>query len=313
MLQSKPRKKRRLKQELKRYTPIYLLMLPGFIYLIVNNYIPMFGLVIAFKKINFRKGIFGSDWCGLKNFEFLFRTKDAWIITRNTVLYNVAFIVLGMVVALFFAILLSEVKNKRHLKIYQTSILLPHLVSWVVIAYIVYALLSPETGILNKKVLPALGIQPVSWYSNKGPWPYILTIMHLWKGFGYSSIIYLSSILGISDEYYEAAMLDGATKWQQITRITLPLLKSTMITLLILNIGRIFYSDFGLFYQIPMNAGPLYSVTNTIDTYVFRALLQLGDIGMSSAAGFYQSIVGFVMVMGANALVRRLSAEDALF
>lgn len=305
--------KRNLRRELKRYLPVYLLMLPGLIYLAVNNYAPMFGLVIAFKKMNFRKGIFGSEWVGLKNFQFLFQTEDAWIITRNTLLYNIAFILLGMVLALFVAILLSEVKNKLSLKVYQTSILLPHLISWVVIAYIVYALLSPDTGILNKRVLPAFGLDPVNWYTSKGYWPFILTFMHLWKGFGYSSIIYLSSILGISGEYYEAAMLDGATKWQQIKMITIPLLKSTMITLLILNTGRIFYSDFGLFYQIPMNSGPLYSVSNTIDTYVFRALLQLGDIGMSSAAGFYQSIVGFFMVVGANALVRRISAEDALF
>lgn len=308
-----PLERRNLRRELKRYLPVYLLMLPGLAYLAVNNYAPMFGLVIAFKKMNFRKGIFGSEWVGLKNFQFLFQTEDAWIITRNTLLYNIAFIILGMILALFVAILLSEVKKKLCLKIYQTSILLPHLISWVVIAYIVYALLSPDTGILNKRILPAFGLEPVNWYTNKTYWPFILTFMHLWKGFGYSSIIYLSSILGISSEYYEAAMLDGATKWQQIKLITVPLLKSTMITMLILNIGRIFYSDFGLFYQIPMNSGPLYSVSNTIDTYVFRALLQLGDIGMSSAAGFYQSIVGFFMVVGANALVRKISAEDALF
>lgn len=301
------------KRNFKRYIPVYLLMVPGLLYLLINNYVPMFGLMIAFKKINFRKGIFGSDWCGLDNFTFLFRTKDAWIITRNTLLYNVAFIVLGTLVAIFIAILLSEVKNKRHLKMYQTSILLPHLVSWVIVAYVVYAFLSPETGIFNKQLLPALGMEPVSWYTDKTWWPVILTVMHIWKITGYSSIIYLSSILGISDEYYEAAMLDGATKMQQIFMITLPLLKSAIITMFILNVGRIFYSDFGLFYQIPMNSGALYSVTNTIDTYVFRALLQLGDIGMSSAAGFFQSVIGFLMVIGSNALIRKLSAEDALF
>lgn len=306
-------KKGRLGKNLKRYLPVYLLMLPGLLYLFVNNYIPMFGLVIAFKNFNFRAGIFGSDWIGMKNFQFLFQTRDAWIITRNTLLYNIAFIILGMALSIWIAILLSEVKNKLQLKIYQTSILLPHLISWVVIAYVVYALLSPDTGIMNTRILPALGIEPISWYSDKTYWPFILTFMHLWKGFGYSSIIYLSSILGISNDYYEAAMLDGATKWQQITKITLPLLKSTMITMLILNIGRIFYSDFGLFYQIPMNSGPLYSVTNTIDTYVFRGLIELGDIGMSAAAGFYQSVIGFLMVVGANALVRKVSSEDALF
>lgn len=305
--------KRTLGIRIRQHIPVYLLMLPGMIYLIINNYIPLFGLVIAFKNINFRKGIFGSDWCGLENFTFLFKTKDAWIITRNTILYNVVFIILGFVVSIFIAILLSNVKRKGVLKVYQTSILLPHLVSWVIVAYIVYAFLSPETGIINKRLFPALGIEPIAWYTDKTWWPIILTFMNVWKTTGYSSIIYLSSILGISDEYYEAAVLDGASKLQQITKITLPLLKPTIITMFILNVGRMFYSDFGLFYQIPMNSGALFSVTSTIDTYVFRGLLELGDIGMSAAAGFYQSIVGFMLVIGSNALVRKVSADDALF
>ena len=298
---------------IRRYIPVYVLMLPGLLYLVINNFLPMFGLVIAFKDINFRKGIFGSDWCGLENFEFLFRTKDAWIITRNTILYNIAFIILGTIVAIFIAVLLSNVKRKISLKFYQTAILLPHLVSWVIVAYIVYAFLSPETGIFNKQLFPALGLEPINWYTDKTWWPLILIFMNIWKGTGYSCIIYLSSILGISDEYYEAAMLDGASKIQQITQITIPLLKPTIVTMFILSVGRIFYSDFGLFYQVPMNSGPLYSVTNTIDTYVFRGLLQLGDIGMSSAAGFYQSIVGFLLVLASNAVIRKVSSENALF
>ncbi len=305
--------KKVLGRRIRRYIPVYVLMLPGLLYLVINNFLPMFGLVIAFKDINFRKGIFGSDWCGLENFEFLFRTKDAWIITRNTILYNIAFIILGTIVAIFMAVLLSNVKRKISLKFYQTAILLPHLVSWVIVAYIVYAFLSPETGIFNKQLFPALGLEPINWYTDKTWWPLILIFMNIWKGTGYSSIIYLSSILGISDEYYEAAMLDGASKIQQITQITIPLLKPTIITMFILSVGRIFYSDFGLFYQVPMNSGPLYSVTNTIDTYVFRGLLQLGDIGMSSAAGFYQSIVGFLLVLASNAVIRKVSSENALF
>lgn len=305
--------KKVLGRRIRRYIPVYVLMLPGLLYLVINNFLPMFGLIIAFKDINFRKGIFGSDWCGLENFEFLFRTKDAWIITRNTILYNIAFIILGTIVAIFIAVLLSNVKRKISLKFYQTAILLPHLVSWVIVAYIVYAFLSPETGIFNKQLFPALGLEPINWYTDKTWWPLILIFMNIWKGTGYSSIIYLSSILGISDEYYEAAMLDGASKIQQITQITIPLLKPTIITMFILSVGRIFYSDFGLFYQVPMNSGPLYSVTNTIDTYVFRGLLQLGDIGMSSAAGFYQSIVGFLLVLASNAVIRKVSSENALF
>lgn len=273
----------------------------------------MAGLVIAFKKFNYRKGIFGSDWNGLKNFEFLFRTKDAWIITRNTLLYNVAFILIGTMVAIFVAVLLSEVKKKNTLKVYQTSILLPHLVSWVIISYIVYELLAVDVGILNRELFPLLGIEKVSWYTDTTYWPFILVFLYIWKITGYNSIIYLSSILGISEEYYEAAVLDGATKMQQVFKITLPLLKPTIVTMFILNIGRIFYANFGLFYQIPMNSGALNSVTQVLDTYVYRGLLELGDVGMSAAAGFYQSVVGFFMVIASNLVVRKLSAEDALF
>lgn len=302
-----------LKKRIHRYIPIYLIMLPGMFYLLINNYLPMAGLVIAFKKFSFRKGIFGSDWNGLKNFEFLFRTKDAWIITRNTLLYNVAFILIGTMVAIFVAVLLSEVKKKNTLKVYQTSILLPHLVSWVIISYIVYELLAVDVGILNRELFPLLGIEKVSWYTDTTYWPFILVFLYIWKITGYNSIIYLSSILGISEEYYEAAVLDGATKMQQVFKITLPLLKPTIVTMFILNIGRIFYADFGLFYQIPMNSGALNSVTQVLDTYVYRGLLELGDVGMSAAAGFYQSVVGFFMVIASNLVVRKLSAEDALF
>ena len=302
-----------LKKRIRRYIPIYLIMLPGMFYLLINNYLPMAGLVIAFKKFSFRKGIFGSDWNGLKNFEFLFRTKDAWIITRNTLLYNVAFILIGTMVAIFVAVLLSEVKKKNTLKVYQTSILLPHLVSWVIISYIVYELLAVDVGILNRELFPLLGIEKVSWYTDTTYWPFILVFLYIWKITGYNSIIYLSSILGISEEYYEAAVLDGATKMQQVFKITLPLLKPTIVTMFILNIGRIFYADFGLFYQIPMNSGALNSVTQVLDTYVYRGLLELGDVGMSAAAGFYQSVVGFFMVIASNLVVRKLSAEDALF
>ena len=302
-----------LKKRIRRYIPIYLIMLPGMFYLLINNYLPMAGLVIAFKKFSFRKGIFGSDWNGLKNFEFLFRTKDAWIITRNTLLYNVAFILIGTMVAIFVAVLLSEVKKKNTLKVYQTSILLPHLVSWVIISYIVYELLAVDVGILNRELFPLLGIEKVSWYTDTTYWQFILVFLYIWKITGYNSIIYLSSILGISEEYYEAAVLDGATKMQQVFKITLPLLKPTIVTMFILNIGRIFYADFGLFYQIPMNSGALNSVTQVLDTYVYRGLLELGDVGMSAAAGFYQSVVGFFMVIASNLVVRKLSAEDALF
>lgn len=304
--------KRKKKFNWKTYLPYYILALPGIIYMICNNYMPMFGIIIAFKNLNFRKGIFGSDWCGFDNFRFLFASKDALAITRNTLLYNVAFIVLTTALAIAVAVLINEVRSKFASRLYQSLILLPYLMSWVIISYLCYALLSGETGMINA-VLKSLGMEPVSWYNSPKYWPFILIFVHLWKAVGYAMIIYYSSIVGISQDYYEAATLDGATKWQQIRFITLPLLKSTMITMLVLQVGRIFYSDFGLFYQIPMNSGTLYSVTRTIDVYVYNALMQSSDFGMSSAASVYQSIVGFVMIITVNALIRKFSKENALF
>ncbi|CAN7242771.1 ABC transporter permease subunit [Paenibacillus sp. LjRoot153] len=296
-----------------KYSPLYLMMLPGIAYLIINNYLPMFGLTIAFKDINFAKGIWGSDWVGFQNFKFLFQTSDAYLITRNTILYNAAFIVIGLVVAVGFAILLNEIKSKFASRLYQSIIILPFLISMVLVSYLVFSTLSIESGFMNKTILPALGIEPISWYNEPKYWPVILTLVHTWKGAGYACIIYLAAIIGIDPEYYEAAKLDGASKWQQIRTITIPLITPVIIMLTLLAIGRIFYSDFGLFYQVPMNAGALFSTTNVIDTYVFRGLLQLGNIGMSSAAGFYQSIVGFVLVIVSNYVVRKVNKENALF
>lgn len=296
-----------------KYSPLYLMMLPGVVYLLINSYLPMFGLVIAFKDINFTKGIWKSDWVGLQNFKFLFQTSDAFIITRNTLLYNIAFILIGLVVAVGFAILLNEVKSKIASRLYQSIIILPFLISMVLVSYLVFSMLSIESGFMNKTVLPALGIDPISWYNEPKYWPFILTMVQVWKGAGYACIIYLAAIIGIDPEYYEAAKLDGASKWQQIRKITLPLISPVITMLTLLQIGRIFYSDFGLFYQVPMNAGALFSTTNVIDTYVFRGLLQLGNMGMSSAAGFYQSLVGFTLVMISNFVVRKINKENALF
>ncbi|MDD2375377.1 MAG: ABC transporter permease subunit [Eubacteriales bacterium] len=305
--------KKRRKTSWRQYIPFYVMALPGVIYMICNNYLPMGGIIIAFKNMNFKKGIWGSDWAGFDNFKFLFASQDAWTITRNTLLYNSAFIVLGTVLSIAVAILINEVKNKTASKMYQSLILLPFLMSWVIVNYLVFALLSAETGLLNNSILNALGKPAVSWYNEKQYWPYILIISNMWKTIGYSMIIYLSSIVGISQDYYEAASIDGASKWRQTWAITIPLLKPTIITLFILSVGRIFYSDFGLFYQVPRNSGTLYSVTRTIDVYVYNALMRNSDFGMSSAASVYQSIVGFTLVLGANLLIRKLSRENALF
>lgn len=295
----------------KRFLPIYLMALPGLAYLFINNYMPLPGLVLAFKNYSAKKGIYGSDWAGFQNFKFLFQ-KDAWLITRNTLGFNFAFIILDNVCAIGVAILLSEMRSKVK-NFYQSVVLLPHMVSMVIVSYLVFAFLSPANGFVNNSILAPMGKEAVSWYTEPKYWPFILVFVHIWKGIGYNCIIYLSSIVGIDRSYYEAAAIDGAGKWKQITKITLPLLKPTIIMLALLAIGKIFYSDFGLFYQVPQNAGALFSVTNTIDTYVYRGLLELGDMSMTAAAGFYQSIIGFVLVLISNLVVRKIDADSALF
>ncbi|RED63290.1 ABC transporter permease [Cohnella lupini] len=297
----------------RRYAALGLMMVPGLLYLLINNYLPMFGVIIAFKDFNYTKGIFGSDWIGLKNFEYLFKTSDALLITRNTILYNAAFICLNLIVPVGVAILLNEVRKKRLSRFYQTVILLPYLISMVIVGYLVYAMLSADSGFLGQTILPMLGLPDISWYSEPRYWPYILTSVHIWVSAGSLSVIYLASIIGIDPEYYEAAMIDGANKWQQIKRITIPLLVPVITIMTLLQIGRIFYSDFGLFYQVPLNAGALQSTTNVIDTYVYRSLMTLGDVGMSSAAGVYQSLVGFVLVLLSNFVVRKINKDHALF
>ena len=214
----------------KRYLPLYIMFLPGAIYLIINNYIPMAGIIVAFKNYNARAGIWGSPWAGLSNFEFLFATPDAWTITRNTLLYNLAFIIINMVVGIIFAIFICDAVNKKLAKVYQSAILFPYLMSAVILGYIVFAFLSQSTGIVNNSILPALGIDPISWYSEPKYWPFILIFVNTWKGVGYGCLIYISTINGIDPSLYEAAMLDGAKKMQQIRYVTLPFLKPTVIT-----------------------------------------------------------------------------------
>ena len=299
-------------KKIKKYIPLYVMMIPGLAYLIINNYMPMPGLVIAFKNYSAKKGIYGSPWCGFANFKYLFVTEDAWIITRNTILYNVAFIIINTFLSIAVAIILSELTS-RFKKFYQSAILLPHLLSTVIIAYLVYGFLCVDTGFINTSILAAFGQEPIMWYTETKYWPFILIFVSAWKSVGYSCIVYLATILGFDRAYYEAAIIDGCNKMQQITKITIPMLKPTIIMLTLMAVGRIFYSAFGLFYQVPMNSGQLYPVTQTIDTYVFRGLLQLGNVSMSSAAGVYQSLIGFVLVLGANLAVRKIDPESALF
>ena len=297
-----------------KFIPLYIMALPGLAYLFINNYMPLPGIVIAFKTYNAKKGIFGSPWCGLKNFEFLFKSPDAFNITRNTILYNFAFIIINTTAAIAVAIIISEMTSGGWIRnVYQSLILLPHLLSTVIVSYLVNGFLNETNGFVNMTILPIFGAEPIKWYMTPKYWPYILVIVSLWKSVGYNCIVYLSTIIGFDRAYYEAALIDGAGKWKQITKITLPLLRPTIIMMTMLAIGRIFYSDFGLFYQVPMNSPPLLTITNTIDTYIYRGLVQLGQVTLSAAAGVYQSFVGFCLVMGSNLLVRKIDRDSALF
>ena len=312
MARVKSQKSQKRRKTFVRFLPIYILMLPGLIYLFINNYMPLPGLVIAFKQYNAGKGIYGSPWVGLKNFEYLFTTSDAFVITRNTILYNVAFIVINTTLAIAVAIILSELEGKRK-KVYQSAILLPNLLSTVIIGYLVFAFFSVENGFINNTILKALGKDPVSWYSEPKYWPFILTFLRIWKGMGYGMVIYLATITGIDPSLYEAAVMDGATKWQQTKHITMPCIKPVLIMMLILDAGKIFYSDFGLFYQatggIPAS---LYNVASTFDTYIYKAIQSSAPIGKTAAASFFQSVCCCATILLTNWLVKKVDDDSAI-
>ncbi len=292
---------------------LYLMLVPGFLYMLFNNYIPMTFTVIAFKKFNFQKGIWGSEFNGLENFKSLFSTRDSWIILGNTIGYNLVFIVVSLLIGLTLAILLDELASRRGKRLYQMSYLIPYMISITVVSYIVYAFLSTETGFINNGILKILGKDKISWYSQPKYWPFILVTVNQWKWLGYNTIIYYSSVISIDSGYYEAATIDGAARFQRIWYITIPLIRSTIITMTLLQLGSIFRTDFGLFYQVPMDSSALMNVTNTIDTYVYRGIKSVGTLGMSSAAGLYQSVVGFVLILVMNGIVRRIDKESAIF
>ena len=289
---------------------------PGMLYFFINNYIPMVGIAIAFKKVDYSVGLVASPWTGFDNFKNLFQSNagffksNAWIITRNTLLYNVCFIILGIVTGLIIGLCLAGITRKALQKFFQTSILLPQLISYVIVAYIVYAFFSNETGIVNH----LLGEEnAINFYQTPKYWPFILVFINIWKQIGYNGIIFLSSIIGISIDVLEASRIDGCSKWEQLRFVTLPMLKPTIITLTMLQVGRIFYSDFGLFYQVPLNSGALYSVTDTVDTYVYQMLMTMNNISVSSAASTYQAVLGFIIVLIVNMIVRAKDKENALF
>lgn len=305
-------------QELIKNKSLFLMLLPGVIILLLNNYLPMFGVLIAFKNFKFHGSSFissllQSEWVGFKNFEYLFKTTDAFIITRNTLLYNIVFILIGLVVSVTTAVMLNEIRNAKLAKVYQSAFFMPYFLSWVVVSYITFAFLSMDNGFVNRVVLPAMGLDPIPWYSEPKYWPFILVFLNAWKWCGYNCLIYLATIIGIDREYYEAAMLDGANKWHQVTKITVPLLMPVIVMMTLMNIGRIFNADFGLFFQVPRNTGSLFPATNVVDTYVYNSLMTMGDIGMSSAAALYQSVVGFILVLFTNRMVKKINKDYALF
>lgn len=302
-----------LRTELKHFRKnreLWLLALPGMLFFIVFNYIPLYGLMLPFKNYSITKGFFGSPWAGFQNFLYLFNG-DAWKITRNTIVFNAIFIVLGLVVAMSFALILFEL-SARFVKIYQTVLFIPFFLSWVVVSYVGSSVLDMKYGLLNK-IIEMFGGQGLAWYMVPKYWYAILPIANLWKGVGYGTIIYYTALLGVDVELYEAASIDGATRLQQVRAISIPMLKPLMVMLTLMSIGGIIRADFGLFYSFTLDSKPLYPVTDVIDTYVFRALRQLGDVGMSSAAGLYQSLVGFALVLSSNWLVRHIDPDNALF
>ena len=302
----------KIRHHFHQYGMLHLMALPTVVWLALFAYWPMFGLIMAFEDYNVQDGFFGSEFVGLKNFEFLFQSQDAWVITRNTVLYNIAFIVLGNVCAMGLAIILSEMYFHKTAKVLQTIFILPNSLSITVIALIVYAFLAPTNGFVNA-IIQNLGGTKVNWYVTPSIWPFLLVFINLWKGTGYSAVVYLASISGISNEYYEAAMLDGATKLQQIRYITIPNLRFILSIQLIMAVGGMFRGDIGLFYTVTMNNGALYPVTDVIDTYVYRSLTTSQSPGMSVAAGFYQSVVGLILILLSNWVVTKIDADSALF
>lgn len=299
-------------REMKKHRYAYLMAMPTIVLLFIFNYIPMIGVVMAFQKLDLNKGVFTSPFVGLKNFEFLFSSSDAWIITRNTVGYNLVFIVLNLALSVSLAIVVNELRSKRFSKILQTIYIMPNFLSMVVVSTIVYAFLSPDKGYVNE-IIRQFGGQPVSWYYEKAWWPFFIVLIYAWKSTGYSAVIYLAIISGISNEYYEAAVLDGASKVQQARYITLPHLRMIVCINLISAVGGIVRGDFGLFYTVPRESSALYDVTMILDTYIYRAMKTLNNPGMATAAGLFQSVVGFVMVIVTNKIVSKIDSDSAMF
>lgn len=312
MINTKKNTRHNLSRALKKETRVLsMFIIPAAVLVFLFNYVPMFGLIMAFKDFNPNLGILGSKWNGLENFKFFFQSQDAFQITRNTVLYGFTFQITSIFFAVCLALLMYEVKRRLACKIYQTMFIIPNFLSWVLVAYIVYALLNPSLGVVNK-VLEVFGREGIDWYSKTEAWPFILTICNTWKHIGMNSIIYYAALMGIDNALYEAARMDGANKFQEIIHITIPELTSVIIIVFILGMGNIIKGDFGLFYQVPKDVGILYPATDIIDTYVYRGL-QGGNLSVSAAVGLFQSVVGLILVVATNAIVKKIDSEKSMF
>lgn len=303
----------------KKTLMLLSMVAPGALWLLLLRYLPIGGIILAFKNYKiypkdptFLNNLIHSKWVGLDNFKFLFTTGDSWVMIRNTLAYNIVFIILGVIIPVAFAVMMSELSKKFVAKTYQTLMFFPYFLSWVVVSYFLNAFIDAQYGLIPM-AQRAAGETAVSWYTTPGPWPYIIVFANLWKNVGYSTVLYLAAITGIDQTQYEAAAIDGASKWQQILHVTLPNLRTMIAILFILNVGKIFNADFGLFWNVPMQNGALFSVTQVIDTYIYRVLMNTGNIGQSTAAGLLQNIVGFICIIGANAVVKKIDSDSTLF
>ncbi|BBI36532.1 ABC transporter permease [Cohnella abietis] len=297
-------------QSYKKNVQLGILAFPAVVLIFIFSYVPMAGIFIAFKDINYEKGLFHSPWVGFDNFKFFFSSSDVWLVMRNTLSYNIVFIAVGTLLSILFAVLLNEVLSRRLVKGYQTIFFFPYFFSWIIVAYMTYSFIGPY-GVVTS-FLERVGIR-FDFYTETWIWPILLTLISIWKGLGYMSIIFYAGIMGISQEYFEAASIDGATKFQMIRKITIPLLMPLITIMTLLSIGKIFYSDFGLFFFIPREIGQLFPVTQVIDTYVYRMLKVSGDLGMSSAVGLFQSTMGFLVVLFSNYVVKKVDEDNKLF
>ena len=292
---------------------LLLLCIPAIACYIIFSYVPMIGLILPFKNYKYNLGLFASKWVGLKNFNFLFKSVDLWRITRNTVAYSLAFLIVGSIVNIGIALLLFEIKERRSaLKTYQTIMTFPNFMSWVIVGFITYAVFNPVLGVMNQ-LIRSLGGTGVDVYSSPAYWPFIIIFVNSWKGLGMGSMMYLANLLGIDASLYEAATIDGANRWQQTKYISLPSIIPLWTIMTILAIGGMFRGDFGLFYQATRNSGSLTSITQTIDVYVYKALLERPNINLSSAAALMQSVCGCVTIIVANIVVKKIDPESGLF